>query len=461
MFFWSVAILSACTPFDAASPSAFYNEAALEEAFPGSRTTAAGELEIAIGEDSSVVVPYVVQEGWAVTGGDILLGDAADIGHRSATVLEANFWDCTVPYAFDASISGTSRANFLSAIEHWEAVTPLRFEEDPNAVDRIHVRGASGCSAQVGRQGGAQRLTLSQTCTRGNAIHEVGHAVGLWHEQSRLDAAEHVEVHWNRIATSRQHNFRSWEQRGREGIDRGEYDIGSLMQYGSWSFKPAGSTCTEADTSGCTITTVDGAYIPAQRDGLSPSDIAAIDEMYGHCGAPTPVTPGAAPLPFGEELAIELTAQPLVFELVIDAPTAVTIDVEVLFSTVSTLHVWQDGSLLATGIENPYSGGRMLYAELEAGTYQLELAGEGSATVQARSGRVHGYADDAGDPAWLAVMELVNTGSLQTLDDEVGLDVRAATSIHESLGVTDLQELDGLYYVGASAFDLLFDHVAP
>ena len=39
----------------------------------------------------------------------------------------------------------------------------------------------------MGRRGNRQDITLGAGCTVGNCIHEIGHAVGLWHEQSRED----------------------------------------------------------------------------------------------------------------------------------------------------------------------------------------------------------------------------------------------------------------------------------
>ncbi len=54
-----------------------------------------------------------------------------------------------------------------------------------------------------------------------------------------------------------------------------------------------------------------------------------------------------------------------------------------------------------------------------------------------------------------ATLELVNTASLDYLDYELGLDLRAVTSIDEAGEIESLATLAGLYYVGKSALTSL------
>lgn len=53
----------------------------------------------------------------------------------------------------------------------------------------------------VGRVGGKQDLSLADPCQRVGIIeHEFMHALGFWHEQSRVDRDEYVTVRWENIA---------------------------------------------------------------------------------------------------------------------------------------------------------------------------------------------------------------------------------------------------------------------
>jgi hypothetical protein len=70
-----------------------------------------------------------------------------------------------------------------------------------------------------------------------------------------------------------------------------------------------------------------------------------------------------------------------------------------------------------------------------------------------------------GSPAALGVLALLNDSSttFSVLDDDIGLDSRAATSIHEArLGgeFKTLAEVDELYFVGDSALNKLTDYAA-
>ena len=61
----------------------------------------------------------------------------------------------------------------------------------------------------VGRQGGVQYLSLGYNCVHLATVeHELMHAVGFWHEQSRSDRDSYVSVYWNNILPGMAYNFK-------------------------------------------------------------------------------------------------------------------------------------------------------------------------------------------------------------------------------------------------------------
>ena len=66
-----------------------------------------------------------------------------------------------------------------------------------------------------------------------NIVHEIGHAIGFFHEHSRPDRDEFITIHEENIDGEYMHNFRkcSYTLAEDEGIP---YDVGSIMHYGRY-----------------------------------------------------------------------------------------------------------------------------------------------------------------------------------------------------------------------------------
>jgi len=164
-----------------------------------------------------------------------------------------------------------------AALEEISANTCIKFAQRTDQVNYVNItREMDGCWSWVGRIQGMQELNLqpgSPGCiSKGIAIHELLHAIGFFHEHSRTDRDDYVEIIWDNIQPGFESNFEIEPNSEGYGIP---YDYGSVMHYSAFSFPidPSMPTIIPKDEN------VDIGDI-GQRVGMSQSDIDGVNLMY-------------------------------------------------------------------------------------------------------------------------------------------------------------------------------------
>jgi astacin len=251
-------------------------------------TVRTGYVVLTTGETKAV--QYTEVDSRAVFEGDIVLGtveemtrntgvisdlaqEGDEIAHGVGITGQQYRWpNGLMPYEIDPGVTN-GEARVTDAINHWQSKTNMRFVRRTSAnasqyPNYVRVIRGSGCWSYVGMRGGKQELSLADGCGFGAAVHEFGHASGLWHEQSREDRDSFITVHWANIQSGKEHNF---NQHISDGDDIGGYDYGSIMHYGRFAFSKNSQPTITPKQSGVTI---------GQRSGLSAGDIAAVHHMY-------------------------------------------------------------------------------------------------------------------------------------------------------------------------------------
>ncbi len=218
-------------------------------------------------------VHYQDIDGDAVADGDIVLGPTKTLAAGNVNL--ARRWPGgIVPYRIDPTLPNPSRVE--TAMEQWRTRVGLTFVVRSDETAFVTFRPGSGCSSHIGRIGGEQFVNLAPGCRSGTVIHEIGHAIGLWHEQSRSDRDLFVTVILANVQPGLQSNFNKMTV-----TSLGAYDYGSIMHYGSYDFSTNGQP---------TLTKIDGTTIVANRTALSTGDIEAVQLIYASESL-TPLTP--------------------------------------------------------------------------------------------------------------------------------------------------------------------------
>ena len=176
-----------------------------------------------------------------------------------------------IPFVIDADIPHPERIH--DAIQQWTEVTPIRLvrrTDEVNYVRFVRENNDGLCFSSIGMIGGEQKIRTDDKCETGTLVHEIGHTVGLWHEQSRRDRDRFVKVVYQNIA---QGSLRDFERHINDEPDYSHYDFASIMHYGAYA------DCKEAR--GPSLETIPPGIPIGQRKSLSLGDIDAVEHMYG------------------------------------------------------------------------------------------------------------------------------------------------------------------------------------
>lgn len=198
--------------------------------------------------DPHIATPPALRDHIAV--GDMLLrpeqyaelfGEATSRKQAYPFLFGARFgaWDAgVVPYELAPNFTEAERQRILSAMATWSRLAPVVFvprttQRGLLAITRDEVVNvASNCFSSVGQTGGrasSGRLNLGVTgCTGSRVIlHELGHALGLLHENQRPDRDNYIAVDLGNVRELAHFAFQKYNFMPLVG----PYDFASIMHY--------------------------------------------------------------------------------------------------------------------------------------------------------------------------------------------------------------------------------------
>ncbi|KAK6023365.1 astacin, partial [Ostertagia ostertagi] len=156
---------------------------------------------------------------------------------RNCQTNPAYFWNpnYAIYYTIDNSLPSSYVTLIRQAIQFWTSNTCLRFQENPSGMNRLRFYYGTGCWSYIGKQASwtSQDISIGNGCNSlGTVAHEIAHALGFYHAQSRYDRDSYIRVNLNNVQSGLRREFREATE-NHFGLG---YDFGSVMHYGGYAF---------------------------------------------------------------------------------------------------------------------------------------------------------------------------------------------------------------------------------
>lgn len=198
-------------------------------------------------------------------------GNTKAVGRNPA---QGMFWSM-LRFAYSPDLTDYQKYAIKNAINIIEASTNVRFFDA--TYEPTHGYGiefpcvvftpSNVNNSYVGRKGGKQIINLYNFSSE-TIIHEICHALGMFHEQCRIDRDNYITVNYNNIAKDKQHNF---AKETKNYYTIGTLDFKSIMLYNSYAFA--------INYSYPTMTKKDGSTF-SRNNSLSENDKRFLNRFY-------------------------------------------------------------------------------------------------------------------------------------------------------------------------------------
>ncbi|KJH42683.1 shTK domain protein [Dictyocaulus viviparus] len=169
-----------------------------------------------------------------------------------------------IPYTISSQYSTYSRSIIAASMQEYSIHTCIEWvPKTNNDVNYVYIFPDRGCYSMVGKIGGKQSLSLGTGCIqKGIIIHELMHAVGFFHEQSRTDRDDYITILWNNIQPGMQDQWKFNEK----------VKLKSTADPKFQAFSRNGQPTMVPKQKGAQI---------GQRGGFSKTDIYKLNKLYG------------------------------------------------------------------------------------------------------------------------------------------------------------------------------------
>ena len=214
------------------------------------------------------------------------------VGCWKRKIIDPRWPNNTVYFEFHRKVSEANRQIIRNLVADWNNRTSVRWVEDTSRFSRVmfKVKKINACGiSPVGRTGIPQKIKIHPDCVRQRTVHhEMGHAVGLDHEQQRCDR--------DSFLTGVPNSGQSKKECSGKYSALGPYDYSSVMHY----FEGRGHVPQPLGSVG--NGTSPGGW------GLSCHDLLGINKLYGVAGGPLPTSPNVLDCNFARIATVSVSS---------------------------------------------------------------------------------------------------------------------------------------------------------
>ncbi|XP_053193458.1 meprin A subunit alpha-like [Scomber japonicus] len=167
---------------------------------------------------------------------DLFEGDILIPKGRNALVDKTYRWKFPIPYILGDDLDLNAKGCVHQAFEMYRLKSCIDFKPYEGEKTYIKFVKRGGCFSSVGDQQDGQILSLGDGCDHKAVIeHELLHALGFYHEQSRTDRDDYVDILLDEVMPGMEHNFNKYNDDYITDQNTA-YDYESIMHYRPFSF---------------------------------------------------------------------------------------------------------------------------------------------------------------------------------------------------------------------------------
>merc|ERR1712212_1419440 len=195
-----------------------------------------------------------------------------------------------IPYRIRSGYSYSATQTIYAGMQMWMRKTCIKFVPAGSAEAKstghghsIEIFSGGGCYSSVGYNHRSHQVSIQRRgCTlNGIVAHELGHTIGLHHEQCRPDRDNSVKILLNNVPSNMRYNFNKVQGTSNFGMP---YDYCSLMHYGATAFGGRKFTIIPKDLDYLAV--IGKSHTSAD---LTYTDAAIVNKMY-NCNRSTAQT---------------------------------------------------------------------------------------------------------------------------------------------------------------------------